>query len=107
MSCPEEVVANTCTVHGNCIHLDTCDKSMCLLFFKPTTTFNDLKNAVREWSKTDTLQTFGRMNYGKKGARPTDVERFIAGNRSLFKTDLAYTFLVKIIFIAMMEVFDE
>lgn len=96
-----------CPIHPECIHRENCDRSMCLLFFQPTTTYDILKDAVREWLENDTLLTFGRLNYGERGSKSTDAERFITANRSLFKTDIAYTTISKIVFNAVMEVIDE
>lgn len=96
-----------CPIYPECFHRENCDRSMCLLFFQPTTTYDILKDAVREWLESDALLAFGRLNYGGKGFKSTDVERFITANCSLFKTDIAYTTISKIVFNAVMEVIDE
>lgn len=100
----------TCSIHPECFHRENCDRSMCLLFFQPTTTFDDLKDAVREWLTHDRLLTLHRampkIPYGPREP-PTDIDRFVLANRSLFKTTLVYTVISKVISIALKEVFDE
>lgn len=97
----------SCSIHIGCVHCDICDRSLCLLFFQPGVTWDDLKDAVREWLQTDTLRTLGRMNYGREGERPTDVERFLKANQHLFKTTLAYTVLAFAVTEAVLEVVIE
>ncbi len=83
---------------------------MCLLFFQPTTTFDDLKDAIRRWLWYDRLETLHRaMPKERYGPRepPTDIDRFVLANQHLFKTPLVYTVMSKVIFIALMEVLDE
>jgi arginine/lysine/ornithine decarboxylase len=98
---------NPCMIHPHCIHRENCDRSMCLLFFQPGVTWDDLKDAVREWLKIDTLRTLGRSNYGREGVRPTDIERFLKANHRLFKTTIAYTVLAFAVTEAVLEVAAE
>lgn len=93
-----------CQIHSRCIHIETCNRTMCLLFFEPATTFKDLKDAVREWLRSDRLETL-HSSYDSK--KPTDIERFVFANREMFKTSLIYTVMSKVIFLALMEVLDE
>lgn len=98
---------NPCMIHPECFHRETCDRSLCLLFFQPGVTWDDLKNAVGKWLEFDNLRTLGRSNYGREGEIPTDIERFIEANRRLFKTTLAYTVLAFAVTEAILEVAVE
>lgn len=101
---------NPCPVHPECIHREICVRSLCLLFFQPGVTWDDLKSAIRSWLKHDRLQTLHRAMpkepYGPREP-PTDIDRFVLANRSLFKTPLVYTVMSKVIFVALMGVLDE
>lgn len=101
---------NPCSIHPECTHSENCDRSMCLLFFQPAVTFDDLKDAVRQWLQYDKLETLHRaMPIVPFGPRepPTDIDRFVLANRSLFKTPLVYTVMGKVIFVALTEVLNE
>jgi len=83
---------NNCEIHPNCFHKDTCTQEMCLLFFKPEVTWDDLKKAIREW----------RKRYPK-----TDIGWFIPKSRHLFKTPLIYKVMDQYVRVALLEVEDE
>ena len=111
MSKTEDINDQTlCSIHPKCFHRETCDRSMCLLFFQPETIFDDLKDAIGQWLQHDKLETLHRaMPIVPFGPRepPTDIDRFGLANRSLCKTPLVYTVMAKGIFVAFMEVLDE
>lgn len=99
-----------CPIHAECIHREICTRSLCLLFFEPGVTWDDLRNAIKQWLRHDKLLTLHRampkVPYGPREP-PTDIDRFVMANRSLFKTPLVYTVMSKVIFIALKEVFSE
>lgn len=122
-----------CPIHSDCIHREICIRSLCLLFFETGVTWDDLKDAIRQWLQRDELQTLHHaMPLVPFGPREplcpkcraqrlvqydyycpdcpdcgTDIDRFVMANRHLFKTDIVYTVISKVIFIALMEVLDE
>lgn len=99
-----------CRIHPKCFHRENCNREMCLLFFQPDVTWEDLKDAIRQWLKHDKLLSLQRaMPKEPFGPRepPTDIDRFVLESQHLFKTTLVYNIMSYAIGLAVLEVLAE
>ncbi len=76
-----------------CVHFDTCDRSLCLLFFESGLTRADLARRLIEWLEKRECKTL----------TPQSLEEFQTENPDLFRTTIHYSMIKNILAASIAE----